>query len=136
VLSARCRAQIEPSEEMRRRKWKLYRKLGAREQKARLLGGALIDEGLFNFLLTLYETEIPHEDLDIVGPLIATEGRELHIVEADESVRLQRIAARPRFVRREVGPEYFEKWSDVVMKNYVSVRKWIVSNCKHTIINS
>jgi hypothetical protein len=136
ALSTRCRQQIEPNERMRRRKRILYWKAGAREQKARILGGGLIDEGLLNFLLTLYETEIPAEDLELFGRLMGRKGRELHIVEADQDARSARIAERTQFARRDVGPEYFETWSRVTLKNYEKLRAWIKENRAYKVIDS
>jgi hypothetical protein len=135
-LAERCLDQAKHDPRLRTHKWELYLKVVGREQKARLYRGGVIDEGLINFLLTLYEEPIPADDLIIYGELLPPHRRQIHIVETSEAKRLNRLAVRERIGRKDFGDEYYAKWSEIVLANYRVVKRWVESryDCR-TIAN-
>jgi hypothetical protein len=135
-LATRCLDQSRHDPRLRAHKWELYLKAVGREQKARVFRGGVIDEGLINFLLTLYEEPIPPHDLLLYRDLLPPQERQIHILETNEAERLKRISARNRVGRKNFGEEYYEQWSRVVAENYRAVKRWAEHHydCR-TIVN-
>ncbi len=135
-LAKRCVEQSRDLPQLRHHKWELFRKAVGREQKARLFGSGVIDEGLVNFLLTLYEDIIPGEDLVAYGNLLPAKNREIHIVETNAESRAERLAARAKSTRQKFGDAYFARWSRIVEENHRIVDAWIRENYDYRVIAS
>jgi hypothetical protein len=135
-LAKRCAEQSRDLPQLRHHKWDLFRKAVGREQKARLFGSGIIDEGLVNFLLTLYEDAIPREDLAAYGKLLPAANRQIHIVETNAESRAERLAARAKSTRQKFGDAYFARWSRIVEENHRTVDAWIRENYDYKVIKT
>jgi hypothetical protein len=135
-LAERCLEQSRHDPHLRAHKWELYLKAVGREQKARIFRRGVIDEGLINFLLTLYEQPIPAGDLMLYRELLSPHERQVHIVETSEAERLKRLSARNHIGRKKFGAEYYDNWSRIVAENYRVVKRWAEDHydCR-TIVN-
>lgn len=89
------------------------RRLGsavAKTHKARLLGDGLIDEGLFQFLLSVYETPPSVSELAAIIERIPEAGLRILFVQADGAIRDRRMQERNKIPRAELGASYVQRW--------------------------
>jgi dephospho-CoA kinase len=84
-----------------------YRSMGAKLAKARLIGGGLVDEGIFQGILKIFEEPATPEELEHWLSLIRTPPDRVYIVEAPQAQRLERQRARGNVPRADLG---WEKW--------------------------
>ncbi len=107
------------------------------EQKARFYRKAIVDHGIFSFLLSIHERKISSEDLFSILKNLHFQGGKykMIIVEADKAVRKHRMDARGRLPRKnKFGLEYFENWLEIVEYNYSVIKKFIIQNFSHQVI--
>jgi dephospho-CoA kinase len=90
----------------------------AREQKARMSSrDCIIDEGLLQFFLSLYERPVNEQDVSRYLARIVDD-RKVIILEAEYDVRIKRMKTRGRFPRSFMGEAYQRRWLSLVDKNY------------------
>ncbi len=107
----------------------LYLRAVAKEGKALARKDAVIDEGLFQVLLYIFEKEITERDIASCARFLKK--RNIHIVEASHAVRRERMKARGRFPRAFLGEEYLQQWFPVLEKNYALIRELIKAKFPH-----
>jgi len=97
----------------------------AREQKAEKYKECVIDDGLFLFILSLYESVITDANLKKFKKVLNQTRFMIILVTADEDVRKKRLIARQRIPRHGFGEAYQNNWLSVMKKNSVIVRRFI-----------
>jgi hypothetical protein len=106
------------------RRKKLYRLVSflAKEQKARLMGGGVVDEGIFQFFLILHEEKIsPPEIAHCLAPLARADYL-VCIVESGPATRLARMQARGEVSRWELGDDYVKRWQQTLETNAAELK--------------
>ncbi len=101
----------------------LYLRAVAKEGKALVRKDAVIDEGLLQVLLYIFEKEITERDIASYARFLKK--RNIHIIEASHIARKERMKARERFPRAFLGKEYRQRWFPVLEKNYALIRELI-----------
>jgi dephospho-CoA kinase len=98
---------------------KLYRLISflAKEQKARLLRGGVIDEGLLQYFLILHERRIVPAEIEECLTLLPASGYLVCIVESDRETRVRRMQARGKVSRGALGEDYQKRWQDTLEEN-------------------
>jgi hypothetical protein len=98
---------------------KLYRLISfmAKEQKARLYRGGVIDEGLIQYFLILFEREVPVAEVRDCLALLQRADYLICIVESDVATRFRRMEERGKVSRWELGDAYVRRWQDVLQSN-------------------
>ncbi len=95
---------------------------------------SIIDEGLAQAVLSLYEREACAGELSVFAGLFR--GRTVCLVTAPYAKREERMRARVRFPREFLGEEYRGRWFPVLEKNHAVIAAWIKQNFHYTeIIN-
>lgn len=84
---------------------------------------SIIDEGLAQAILSLYEREACVEDLSLFIRLFR--GRKMCLVTAPREKREERMRARMRFPREFLGEEYRARWFPLLEKNHTIISAWI-----------
>jgi dephospho-CoA kinase len=88
-------------------KGRRFRSMGAKSAKARLIGGGLIDEGIFQGLLKIFEDAATPAEIAHWLSLIGTPPDRVFIVDAPRDERLARQHARGNVPRRDLGWEHW-----------------------------
>jgi hypothetical protein len=98
---------------------KLYRLISfmAKEQKARLYRGGVIDEGLIQYFLILFEGEAPVAEVRDCLALLQRPDYLVCIVQSDVAIRFERMKKRGKVSRWELGDAYVHRWQDVLQSN-------------------
>jgi len=91
-------------------KWRRFMSMGAKLAKARLLGGGLIDEGIFQGVLKIFEDPATPEQLEHYLRLIGTPPDRVYIIDVPDAQRTARMQARNNFPRRDLGEENWQHW--------------------------
>ena len=101
---------------------KLFFLLGnalARESVAMRFETAVIDEGLAQYIYSLYEHRITVRDIQRYFDIVKLpEERTVTIIEASDNIRHERMAARGRVPRSAFGLSYGESWEEVLSSNH------------------
>jgi hypothetical protein len=98
---------------------KLYRLISfmAKEQKARMKGGGVIDEGIIQYFLILYEDTAPVAQVYDCLALLRRPDYFVCIIESDVATRFRRMEERGKVSRWELGDAYVRRWQDVLQSN-------------------
>jgi hypothetical protein len=94
----------------------------AKEQKARWLGGGVIDEGIFQYFLILHEGKISPPEIEDCLALLPADGYRICIVETDLATRFTRMQARGKVSRWELGEAYTKHWQDILETNAAALK--------------
>jgi dephospho-CoA kinase len=124
-LLATCRAQSRGA--LRRMKTHRLVSALAKEQKARMIGGGLIDEGIFQILLTLYETPAEPARIEEMLSLLPKAAYRVCFVEAAEETRQSRMQARGKTPRSELGPAHQEPWQRTLAANLATLKSAVIA---------
>jgi hypothetical protein len=101
----------------------------AKENKATYFENAILDEGLYQFGLSLYERRVDSSEMDeYVSRLVNFPERILYFVETDASIREERMLGRNRIPRAKFGRVYAHLFQEVLAHNAEVLRKRV--NCK------
>ena len=102
-----------------RRRIKLRRLISfvAKEQKARLKGGGVVDEGIFQYLLVLHEAPVVPAQINAILRHMDPADHLVCIVETRRETRIQRMIDRGKVSRGELGEDYQRKWQAVLAAN-------------------
>ena len=102
----------------------LYFNAEAREMAASLKKNGIIEEGLVNYLLSLYERKILADD---VRPLLKRipKNRTIYIINADKKTRQKRMKDRNRTPRNSFGEDYLKKRQLILEHNFEVIKKLI-----------
>jgi hypothetical protein len=110
-----------------------FRSMGAKMAKAQLLGGGLIDEGVFQGILKIFEDTVTPEELDRWLSLIGTPPDRVYIVDAPENQRLARQRARKNVPREKLG---WEKWHNAFVANLEMLKPILVARYNGEIVTN
>ena len=98
---------------------------------------AVIDQGLLQLALSIYERKIEEPDIKRILSFCARENRKITIVEANKSVREKRMGDRGRRARGFLGEKYLAQWTPVLEYNYEVVKNAIIgSGMKYVLIEN
>lgn len=92
------------------RKWRRFMSMGAKTAKARLLGGGLIDEGVFQAIVKMFEKEATAEDLNRYLKLIRQLPDRVYVIEASDTERQNRMEARKNIPRPDLSGRDWQRW--------------------------
>jgi hypothetical protein len=117
---------------------KLYRLISfmAKEQKARRMGGGVIDEGIIQYFLILYEGDAPVEDVRDCLALLERPDYFVCIVESDVATRFRRMRERGKVSRWELGEDYTRRWQDVLQSNAERLKPVLMSLFRCEIVRN
>jgi hypothetical protein len=98
---------------------KLFRLISfmSKEQKARLYRGGVIDEGIIQYFLILFEGEAPVAQVRDCLALLQRPDYRICIVQSDIATRFERMKRRGKVSRWELGDDYVRRWQDVLQTN-------------------
>lgn len=99
------------------KKWRRFMSMGAKVAKARLLGGGLIDEGVFQAVLKMFEDKAAPEEFERYLRLIRRPPDQVYFVETPGTLRYERMEARKDFPRRYLGEENWNHWHESFVAN-------------------
>jgi hypothetical protein len=102
-------------------KWRRFMSMGAKIAKARLLRGGLIDEGIFQGVLKIFEDRATPEQLEHYLRLIGTPPDRVYIIDVPDDVRYARMQARNNFPRRELGEANWQHWHSAFAANLATL---------------
>ena len=122
--------------ELRARKRRRFISIAAKEMKARILGGGLIDEGIFQYLLTAYEAPAPSQEYETLVHLLVRCPYRIYLIEADEAVRAHRMEKRKKTPRSHLGPEYQRAWRAVCQQNFTQLKTLLVGAFDATVYSN
>jgi dephospho-CoA kinase len=111
------------------RRMKIHRLVSAlaKEQKARILGGGLIDEGIFQILLTLYESFAEPATIEEMLSMLPKAAYRVCFVEADDERRRRRMQARGKVPRVELGPAHQMQWQKTLAANLATLKSAVIA---------
>lgn len=107
----------------------------AREQKGRLSRRSVIDEGLIQFILAMYERKISKKDLRWCQSYFNKRFK-IFIIETEEKIRQKRIQTRGRIPRGHLGIDYVNNWMKILEHNYLIYKDFIQDNFQSKIIKN
>lgn len=94
----------------------------AKVQKAIGLGGGIVDAGLFQFLLVIYEEAVSEAELARFKDRLALQDYRILVFDVDDDVRTERMASRGPPPRGQFGEAYQRRWYDIYVANDKVVR--------------
>jgi hypothetical protein len=103
-------------------KGRRFRSMGAKLAKARLIGGGLVDEGLFQGVLKIFEDPATPEQLEYWLSLIETPPDRVFIVDAPEDQRVARMHARGNVPRLYLGEDNWHHWHAAFTTNFEALK--------------
>ena len=89
----------------------------------------ILDEGLFQALLSIYEREITARDIARFSRILKR--RKVYMVHASLSRREERMRARGRAPREFMGEAYQDDWFPTLERNFSIIASWIKENSPH-----
>lgn len=113
----------------------LYLNAEAREQAGQFKKEGVIDEGLVNYLLSLYERKISEKDVNSIVKRIPKK-RMVYIINASKSVREKRMLERKRNPRSIFGESYLAERESVLEHNYEVIKGVIKKNFTYKEISN
>jgi hypothetical protein len=114
-------------------KVKLFLKASAIESRSLFSKKTIVDDGLCQFLITLFEREIDNDDLSKLKKLVP-QNATIFIVESGNEERLVRMNKRGRVPRDFMGTEYLMKISPIWESNAQTLKKFFVENFTTKVI--
>lgn len=102
----------------------LYLNAEAREQAASFKREGVVDEGLVNYLLSLYERKISTKDVQSLLKRIPKK-RTIYIVNANFEARKKRMKNRNRIPRASFGKEYAKEREEILEHNFDVIKQLI-----------
>jgi len=109
----------------------------AREGKSLFFKNPIIDDGIFQFLLSIFERKISDNDLIFFKKVLKRRKIIIYMLEASREMRLNRMKKRKRFPRmHSFGEKYFYHWLDIGEYNYVVIKDFIIRNFDYKIIEN
>lgn len=117
---------------------KLYRLISfmAKEQKARAMGGGVIDEGIIQYSLILYEGDAPVNAVRDCLALLERPDYFVCIIESDVATRFRRMKERGKVSRWELGEDYTRRWQDVLQANAERLKPILTSLFRCEIVRN
>jgi dephospho-CoA kinase len=115
------------------RKWRRFTSMGAKTAKARLIGGGLIDEGVFQAVVKMFEKEATAEDLNRYLDLIRQIPDRVYVVEASDAQRHGRMDARKNFPRADLSGDDWQRWHKAFAANIETLKPILVARYKGEI---
>ncbi len=106
----------------------------AREEQVRERLNSIVDEGLLQLLLSIYERRITKAEAKACLQNIVRRNDRIWLVEADKNLRLERMHIRKRIPRSEHGLDYMYSWMAVSEHNYEIFKEVIQEQCECRII--
>lgn len=97
----------------------------AKVQKAVRLGGGVVDAGLFQFLLVIYEEAVSEAELAKFKDRLALQDYRILVFDVDDDVRTHRMTSRGPLPRGQFGEAYQRRWYDIYVSNDKVVRNFI-----------
>lgn len=110
-----------------------FRSMGAKMAKARLIGGGLIDEGVFQGILKIFEHAATPEELNAWLVLIGTPPDRVYIIDAPENERLTRQRERKNIPRENLG---WEKWHTSFVANLEALNPILVARYNGEVVTN
>lgn len=118
------------------RKWRRFVSMGAKTAKAHLLGRGIIDEGIFQALLKIFEDPATLEQLEQYLGMIGTPPDRVYIIDARDDVRYERMAKRQLFPRRYLGEDQWQHWHKSFVDNFATLKPILVARYNGEIIDN
>jgi len=106
----------------------------AKEGKSFFKRDAVIDEGLYQALLYLFERKVQKSELACFSPLFKR--RTARIVVANADTRRERMQSRGRVPRAFLNNAYRERWFPILDHNFDVISGWIKENFSYKEINN
>jgi hypothetical protein len=116
-------------------KLKLFLRVTALESKKLFFKKTIIDDGLCQFLITIFERKINKKDLLKIEKLVPKNAI-IFIIETSDKKRLMRMNERGRIPRSFLGEEYLEKISPVWKFNAKFLKHFFLNNFDTKIIDN
>ncbi len=118
----------------------LFFEMIAREQKAMFRSkikkdNLIIDEGVLQFIIAIYERKINDKDLESFGKLLSDKYI-IYIISADKKIRTSRLEARGKYPRGKFGTDYINKWLEISDYNGGIISNYIKENYRYKLINN
>jgi len=114
----------------------LFIEVLACEQKANRERNAIVDFGLAQFAISLFERKVDSRDLFFLVKILKPEKFFIKIVDCPVEVRKERMNKRGRIPRSSFGEEYVRMITPIWEYNYLQVRSFYLKNFKCEIINN
>jgi len=109
----------------------------ALEIKSKKLPNPLIDQGLLQVFLCMYDQAVSleriHNDFELIRKELTM--RTIVFVEASQNVRMKRIDSRKRMPRSNFGSTYVESFLAAVASNYPTIKSCIAETFPSKTIN-
>lgn len=109
------------------RKWRRFMSMGAKTAKARLIGSGLIDEGVFQAIVKMFESEATAEDLQHYLKLIRQIPDRVYVIEASDTQRHDRMEARNNFPRADLSGGDWQRWHNAFTANVETLKPILVA---------
>ncbi len=110
-----------------------FRSMGAKLAKARLTGGGLIDEGVFQGILKIFEHRAASDEIARWLDLVRTPPDRVYIVNAPEALRVERQFARGNVPRHDLN---WEDWHAAFAANLDALTPMLVERYNGEIVSN
>ncbi len=114
-------------------KGRRFRSMGAKVAKARLIGGGLVEEGVFQSILKIFEDAAAPADLERWLKLIGTPPDRVYIVDAPVEQRIARQRARNNVPRQNLG---WDHWHAAFDANFRVLTPMLVARHNGEVIDN
>jgi dephospho-CoA kinase len=131
------RRQVAANPELgKARKWRRFMSMGAKLGKARLMGGGLIDEGLFQGILKIFEKPATAAEIERYTQMIGTKPDRVIIVEAGDALRYDRMEQRKDFPRPYLSAETWQHWHDAFTANVATLKPILIERFGAVVVHN
>ncbi|HEY2069200.1 MAG TPA: hypothetical protein VGG48_06575 [Rhizomicrobium sp.] len=110
-----------------------FRSMGAKLAKARLTGGGLVDEGVFQGILKIFEHRATSDEIAHWLGLIRTPPDRVYIVDAPEALRLERQRIRGNIPRQDLD---WEDWHTAFTANLDALTPVLVARYNGEVVTN
>ena len=117
-------------------KWRRFMSMGAKIAKAEMLGGGLIDEGIFQGVLKIFEDPATPEQLEHYLRLIGRAPDRVFFIEASDALRYDRMEARNEFPRRDLGEDNWQHWHKSFTANIALIKPILLARYHGEIVEN
>jgi hypothetical protein len=114
----------------------LFLNMIAVEQKARFYKNSIIDEGFFQFILSIFEKELEIKKINFIINFLKEIDYFIYIIKSNDLAREERMKKRGRVPRKIFGQNYIERWSIIFSKNFQIVEIILRKNFRNKIIQN